>query len=109
CPQSLSSPRYCVRTLWSSPVLCLHSLVISCYCVPQSLSSPVTGVRSLGFISCTVSAVSGHCSCTVIRSLCSSPVRCPSSLWVIFLLTCPQSQVISSGSVIFLSSCFSPL
>ncbi|CAI9559129.1 unnamed protein product [Staurois parvus] len=31
-------PLYCVRSLWSSPVLC-----------PQSL-----------FISCTVSAVSGH-------------------------------------------------
>ncbi|CAI9600694.1 unnamed protein product, partial [Staurois parvus] len=46
-------PLYCVRSLWSSPVLCPQSLVISC----------------------TVSAVSGHllyCVC----SLWSSPVLC---------------------------------
>ncbi|CAI9584637.1 unnamed protein product, partial [Staurois parvus] len=40
CPQSLvisctvsavsGHPLYCVRSLWSSPVLCLQSLVISC-------------------------------------------------------------------------------
>ncbi|CAI9546565.1 unnamed protein product, partial [Staurois parvus] len=44
---------YCVRSLWSSPVLCPQSLVISC----------------------TVSAVSGHLLYCV-RSLWSSPVLC---------------------------------
>ncbi|CAI9569785.1 unnamed protein product, partial [Staurois parvus] len=44
-------PLYCVRSLWSSPVLCPQSLVISC----------------------TVSAVSGHLLYCV-RSLWSSPV-----------------------------------
>ncbi|CAI9586637.1 unnamed protein product, partial [Staurois parvus] len=47
-------PLYCVRSLWSSPVLCPQSLVIPC----------------------TVPAVSGHllyCVC----SLWSSPVLCP--------------------------------
>ncbi|CAI9579103.1 unnamed protein product [Staurois parvus] len=48
---------YCVCSLWSSPVLCLQSLVISC----------------------TVSAVSGHLLYCV-RSLWSSPVLCPQSL-----------------------------
>ncbi|CAI9581040.1 unnamed protein product [Staurois parvus] len=51
---------YCVRSLWSSPVLCLQSLVISC----------------------TMSAVSGHllyCVC----SLWSSPVLCP-HLFIVF-------------------------
>ncbi|CAI9571686.1 unnamed protein product, partial [Staurois parvus] len=74
---------YCVRSLWSSPVLCPQSLVISCtvsavschllYC-PQSL-----------VISCTVSAVSGHLlyclqslviSCTVSAVSGPSPVLC---------------------------------
>ncbi|CAI9623714.1 unnamed protein product [Staurois parvus] len=48
---------YCVRSLWSSPVLCPQSLVIPC----------------------TVSAVSGHplyCVC----SLWSSPVLCLQSI-----------------------------
>ncbi|CAI9540932.1 unnamed protein product, partial [Staurois parvus] len=50
---------YCVRSLWSSPVLCPQSLVISC------TVSAVSGhllycVRSSLVISCTVSAVSGH-------------------------------------------------
>ncbi|CAI9576895.1 unnamed protein product, partial [Staurois parvus] len=44
-------PRYCVRSLWSSPVLYLQSLVISC----------------------TMSAVSGHLL-YYVRSLWSSPV-----------------------------------
>ncbi|CAI9617353.1 unnamed protein product [Staurois parvus] len=48
---------YYVRSLWSSPVLCPQSLVISC----------------------TVSAVSGHLLYCV-RSLWSSPVLCPQSL-----------------------------
>ncbi|CAI9542359.1 unnamed protein product [Staurois parvus] len=48
---------YCVRSLWSSPVLCLQSLVISC----------------------TVSAVSGHPLYCVL-SLWSSPVLCLQSL-----------------------------
>ncbi|CAI9575672.1 unnamed protein product, partial [Staurois parvus] len=44
---------YCVRSLWSSPVLCPQSLVISC------TVSAVSGhllycVRSLWVISCTV-------------------------------------------------------
>ncbi|CAI9597334.1 unnamed protein product [Staurois parvus] len=60
---------YCVRSLWSSPVLCPQSLVISCtvsavtghllYCVRSLWSSPVLCPQSL-VISCTVSAVSGH-------------------------------------------------
>ncbi|CAI9588499.1 unnamed protein product, partial [Staurois parvus] len=59
---------YCVRSLWSSPVLCPQSLVISCT-VRSLWSSPVLCPQSL-VISCTVSAVSGH-PCTV-RSLWSS-------------------------------------
>ncbi|CAI9624043.1 unnamed protein product [Staurois parvus] len=63
---------YCVRSLWSSPVLCPQSLVLSC----------------------TVSAVSGHLlycpqtlviSCTV-RRLWSSPVLSADSG---HLLYCP--------------------
>ncbi|CAI9585962.1 unnamed protein product, partial [Staurois parvus] len=60
---------YCVRSLWSSPVLCPQSLVISCtvyavsghllYCVRSLWSSPVLCPQSL-VISCTVPAVSGH-------------------------------------------------
>ncbi|CAI9599581.1 unnamed protein product, partial [Staurois parvus] len=72
CPQSLviscsvsavsGHLLYCVRSLWSSPVLCPQSLVISCTVCAQSL-----------VISCTVSAVSGHLGpCTVSRSLWSS-------------------------------------
>ncbi|CAI9559337.1 unnamed protein product, partial [Staurois parvus] len=62
-------PLYYVRSLWSSPVLCLQSLVISCststlsghllYCVRSLWSSPVACPQSL-VISCTMSAVSGH-------------------------------------------------
>ncbi|CAI9586638.1 unnamed protein product, partial [Staurois parvus] len=98
CPQSLvipctvsavsGHPLYCVRSLWSSPVLCLQSLVISCtvsavsghllYCVRSLCSSPVVCLQSL-VISCTMSAVSGHLLYCV-RSLWSSPVLCPQSL-----------------------------
>ncbi|CAI9557939.1 unnamed protein product, partial [Staurois parvus] len=53
---------YRVRSLWSSPVLCPQSLVISC----------------------TVSAVSGHLLYRV-RSLWSSPVLCP-HLLIVFLV-----------------------
>ncbi|CAI9610411.1 unnamed protein product, partial [Staurois parvus] len=53
-------PLYCVRSLWSSPVLCPQSLVISCTVGPQSL-----------VISCTVSAVSGH----VLYYVCSPLVH----------------------------------
>ncbi|CAI9570036.1 unnamed protein product, partial [Staurois parvus] len=59
---------YYVRSLWSSPVLCPQSLVISVLC-PQSLvisctvrslwPSPVVCPQSL-VISCSMSAVSGH-------------------------------------------------
>ncbi|CAI9547922.1 unnamed protein product, partial [Staurois parvus] len=72
---------YCVRSLWSSPVLCPQSLVISCtvsavsghllYCVRSLWSSPVLCPQSL-VISCTVSAVSGH-PLYCVRSLWSSP------------------------------------
>ncbi|CAI9557803.1 unnamed protein product, partial [Staurois parvus] len=75
---------YCVRSLWSSPVLCPQSLVISCtvsavsghllYCVRSLWSSPVLCPQSM-VISCTVSPVSG-----------SSPVLCPQSL--VHLLYC---------------------
>ncbi|CAI9538097.1 unnamed protein product, partial [Staurois parvus] len=60
---------YCVHSLWSFPVLCPQSLVISCtvsavsghllYFVRSLWSSPVLCPQSL-VISCTVSAVSGH-------------------------------------------------
>ncbi|CAI9532764.1 unnamed protein product [Staurois parvus] len=66
---------YCVRSLWSSAVLCPQSLVISCtmsavsghllYLYPQSL-----------VISCTESAVSGHLLYYVC-SLWSSPDYVP--------------------------------
>ncbi|CAI9602856.1 unnamed protein product, partial [Staurois parvus] len=49
-------PLYCVRSLWSSPVLYPQSLVISC----------------------TMSAVSGH-PLYYVRSLCH-PMYCPQSL-----------------------------
>ncbi|CAI9618516.1 unnamed protein product, partial [Staurois parvus] len=55
CPQSLVHLLYRVCSLWSSPVLCLQSLVISC----------------------TMSAVSGHLLYCV-RRLWSSPVLCAS-------------------------------
>ncbi|CAI9606415.1 unnamed protein product, partial [Staurois parvus] len=45
-------PLYYVRSLWSSPVLCLHSLVIPC--TMSCTTSAVSGHL------CTVSAVSGH-------------------------------------------------
>ncbi|CAI9610953.1 unnamed protein product, partial [Staurois parvus] len=67
---------YCVRSLWSSPVLCPQSLVISVLC-PQSL-----------VISCTVSAVSGHLL-YYVRSLWSSPVLCPQVSGQ-FPVLCPQ-------------------
>ncbi|CAI9551019.1 unnamed protein product [Staurois parvus] len=57
---------YCVRSLWSSPVLCPQSLVISC----------------------TMSAVSGHLL-YYVRSLWSSPVLCPQSL----VISCTVSAV----------------
>ncbi|CAI9616519.1 unnamed protein product, partial [Staurois parvus] len=49
---------YCVRSLWSSPVLCPQSGHLL-YCVRSLWSSPVLCPQSL-VISCTVSAVSGH-------------------------------------------------
>ncbi|CAI9609369.1 unnamed protein product [Staurois parvus] len=86
---------YYVCSLWSSPVLCLQSLVISCtmsavsghllYYVRNLWSSPVLCPQSL-VISCTMSAVSGHLlyyvrslwsSLYYVRSLWSSPVLCP--------------------------------
>ncbi|CAI9581012.1 unnamed protein product, partial [Staurois parvus] len=102
---------YCVHSLWSSPVLCPQSLVISCtvstvsgpspiicpqslvhllYCVCSHWSSPVPCPQSL-VISCTV------------RSLWSSPVLCPQSvvisctvcsLWSSPVI-CPQCLVTS--------------
>ncbi|CAI9557436.1 unnamed protein product, partial [Staurois parvus] len=56
---------YCVRSLWSSPVLCPQSLVISC----------------------TVSAVSGHLLYCV-RSLWSSPVLMYAVHWVRIYFSC---------------------
>ncbi|CAI9598782.1 unnamed protein product, partial [Staurois parvus] len=80
-------PLYYVSSLWSSPVLCPQSLVISCtvsavsghllYLCPQSL-----------VISCTMSAVSGHLLYYVC-SLWSSPVLCPQSL----VISCTMSAV----------------
>ncbi|CAI9588492.1 unnamed protein product, partial [Staurois parvus] len=94
---------YCVRSLWSSPVLCPQSLVISCtvsavsghllYCVRSLWSSPVLCPQSL-VISCTVSAVSGHLLYCV-RSLWSSPVLCPQSL----VISCTVSAV--SGHLLY--------
>ncbi|CAI9623967.1 unnamed protein product [Staurois parvus] len=55
---------YYVCSFWSSPVLCLQSLVISC----------------------TMSAISGHLL-YYVRSLWSSPVLCPQYL-VIFFFSC---------------------
>ncbi|CAI9618599.1 unnamed protein product, partial [Staurois parvus] len=55
---------YCVRILWSSPVLCPQSLVIPC----------------------TTSAVSGH-PLYYVCSLWSSPVLCPQSL----VISCTMS------------------
>ncbi|CAI9555200.1 unnamed protein product, partial [Staurois parvus] len=74
---------YSVRSLWSSPVLCPQSLVISCtasaiavsghllYCVCSLWSSPVLCPQSL-VISCTVSAVYWSVS---------GPLYCVRSLW----------------------------
>ncbi|CAI9566302.1 unnamed protein product, partial [Staurois parvus] len=109
CPQSLVIPVLsavsghpcAVRSLWSSPVLCLQSLVIPVLC-PQSLVISGT-VHSLWsslccpqslVISCTMSAVSGHllyCVC----SLWSSPVQCPQSL----VISCTMSAV--SGHLLY--------
>ncbi|CAI9565348.1 unnamed protein product, partial [Staurois parvus] len=65
---------YCVRSLWSSPVLCPQSLVISCT-VSAVSGHPLYCLQSL-VIPCTVSAVSGH-PLYCVRSLWSSPVLCP--------------------------------
>ncbi|CAI9558978.1 unnamed protein product, partial [Staurois parvus] len=105
----LCSPVY---SLWSSPVPCRQSLVISCtvsavsghllYCV-RSLWSSVLCPQSL-VISCTVSAVSGHllyCVCSLwyplyrVGSLWSSPVPCPQSL----VISCTVSAV--SGHLLY--------
>ncbi|CAI9546664.1 unnamed protein product [Staurois parvus] len=67
---------YCVRSLWSSPVLCSQSLVIPVLC-PQSLVIP-----------CTVSAVSGHLL-YYFSSLWSFPVVSPQSL----VISCTMSTV----------------
>ncbi|CAI9588040.1 unnamed protein product, partial [Staurois parvus] len=77
---------FSVRSLWSSPVLCLQSLVISCtvsavsghllYCVCSLWSSPV------------LSAISGHLL-YCIHSLWSSPVVCLQSL----VISCTMSAV----------------
>ncbi|CAI9573553.1 unnamed protein product [Staurois parvus] len=87
---------YYVRSLWSSPVLCPQSLVISCAvsavsghllcCVRSLWSSPVLCPQSL-VISCAVSAVSGHLLCCV-RSLWSSPVLCLQSIGSEYFFPC---------------------
>ncbi|CAI9562940.1 unnamed protein product, partial [Staurois parvus] len=82
---------YCVRSLWSSPVLCPQSLVISC--TVSAVTGPVLCPQSL-VISCTVSAVSGHLLYCV-RSLWSSPVLCPQSL----VISCTVSAV--SGHLLY--------
>ncbi|CAI9589950.1 unnamed protein product, partial [Staurois parvus] len=64
-------PLYCVHSFWSSPVLCLQSLVF-----------------------CTVSAVSDHLL-YYVRSLWSSPVLCPQSL----VISCTMSAV--SGHLLY--------
>ncbi|CAI9620638.1 unnamed protein product [Staurois parvus] len=109
---------YYVRSLWSSPVLCPQSLVISCtmsavYCqllyyVCSLWSSPVVWlmckVKSTGYvsslwsssalcpqslaISCTMSAVSRH-HLYYVRSLWSTPVLCQQSL----VISCTVSAV----------------
>ncbi|CAI9597030.1 unnamed protein product, partial [Staurois parvus] len=69
---------YNVYRLWSSPVLCPQSLVISCTMSAVSVSSPVVCPQSL-VIFCRMSAVSGHLL-YYVSSLWSSPVECPQSL-----------------------------
>ncbi|CAI9613989.1 unnamed protein product, partial [Staurois parvus] len=49
-------PLYCVRSLWSSPVLCPQSLVIPCT-VSAVSGHPLYCVCSLWSSPCTVSAV----------------------------------------------------
>ncbi|CAI9599688.1 unnamed protein product, partial [Staurois parvus] len=87
---------YCVRSLWSSPVLCPQPLVIP-YTMSAVSSHPLYYPKSL--VIPVLSAVSGH-PCAV-RSLWSSlccpqslviPVLCPQSLVIPVL--CPQSLVI---------------
>ncbi|CAI9545327.1 unnamed protein product, partial [Staurois parvus] len=99
-------PAFWALCLWSSPIVRLQSLVISCsmsavsgLCL-QSLdyvcslwSSPVLCSQSL-VIFCTVSAVSGHPLCCV-RSLWSSPVLCLQSL----VISCTVSTV--SGHLLY--------
>ncbi|CAI9604375.1 unnamed protein product, partial [Staurois parvus] len=98
---------YYVRSLWSSPVLCPQSLVVSCtmsvasghllYYVSSLWSSPVVCPQPL-VISCTMSAVSGHLL-YYVSSLWSSPVVCPQSL----VISCTMSAVIVHGhhSILF--------
>ncbi|CAI9557229.1 unnamed protein product, partial [Staurois parvus] len=102
CPTSLDHLLYYVRSLWSSPVLCPQSLVISCT------------MSTVSVISCIMSVVSDHLlyyvrslwfiSCTMFASLWAFPVLCPSTLWstpvlcpqsLVIPVLCPQSMVIS--------------
>ncbi|CAI9538974.1 unnamed protein product, partial [Staurois parvus] len=62
---------HCVRSLWSSPVLCPQSLVISC--TMSAVSGHPLYVRSLLVIPCTISALSGY-FLYCVRSLWSSLV-----------------------------------
>ncbi|CAI9571162.1 unnamed protein product [Staurois parvus] len=80
---------YYVRSLWSSVVVHLRSLFISC------TMSAISGHP------CTMSAVSGHLL-YYVRSLWSSPVLCPHSL----VISCTMSAV--HWFRIFFS-CFPPL
>ncbi|CAI9614403.1 unnamed protein product, partial [Staurois parvus] len=107
---------YYVCSVWSSPVVCPQSLVISCICL-QSLviscsMSAVSGhllyyvcslchlLSCLHCISCTMSAVTGH----LLYYVCShwsSPVLCLQSL-VLYYVCSPLVQ-----NIFF--SCFPPL
>ncbi|CAI9598572.1 unnamed protein product, partial [Staurois parvus] len=83
----LPVPRSSVFSLWSSPVLCPQSLVLSCtisavsgpllYYIRSLWSSPVLYPQSL-VISCSMSAVSGHFLYYVCSPL--SSLYCPQSL-----------------------------
>ncbi|CAI9589515.1 unnamed protein product, partial [Staurois parvus] len=74
---------YYVCSLWSSPVLCLQSLVISCTVSAVSAVIPVLCLQSLA-VSCTMSAVSGP-----------FPVLCLQSL----VISCTMSAV--SGHLLY--------
>ncbi|CAI9622614.1 unnamed protein product, partial [Staurois parvus] len=81
-------PLYCVRSLWSSPVLCPQSLIIPCAMSASSghlLYCPLSLV-----ISCTVSAVSGH----LLYCPLSLVISCTVSAVSGHLLYCPLSLVI---------------